>query len=90
MCKCVHFTPFLTEKHANCHAFSLHACYSIVLSQLLASVVNTLCFGDRLAIAPKRKVSSSLMLGVVSFLLAAESGITASKLTFIMTWGANE
>ena len=60
---------------------------SIVFSQLQALVVNILCFGDRLAIAPKRKVSSSLMLGVVSFLLAAEKGITASKLTFILCPG---
>ena len=54
------------------------------ISQLLASVVNILCFGDRLAIALKRKFSSSLMQGVVSFLLATESGIAASKLTFII------
>lgn len=63
--------------------FSLLACYSIVFPQLLAWAVNILCFGDRLAIAPKQKVSSSLMLGVVRFLLAAEKGIAASKLTFI-------
>lgn len=57
---------------------------AIVFSQLQALAVSIQCFGDRLAIAPKRKVSSSLMLGVVSFLLAAEKGITASKLTFII------
>jgi len=57
---------------------------SIVFSQLQALVVNILCFGDRLAIAPKREVSSSLMLGVVQFFTCSRKGITASKLTFII------
>lgn len=85
------FHSFFEWKTCKLSRFSHRTFFSIVFSQLQALVVNILCFGDRLAIAPKRKVSSSLMLGVVSFLLAVEKGITASKLTFII-WpgGPNE
>lgn len=92
MCKCVHFTPFWIENMKIVTFWVSRLQFlSIVFFQLQALVVNILCFADRRSIAPKGKVSSSLMLGVVSFLLAAEKGITASKLTFII-WpgGPNE
>ena len=58
---------------------------SIVFSQLQALVVRSYYVLVTDLLSPRsEKVSWSLMLGVVSFLLAAVKGITASKLTFII------